>query len=144
MGLIRGIAVINDTTATIPDACIAAIDRFRIIAQRKKLILIAGGQDKKLIFLAMIRAIQQHVDILILLPGTATEKIITLLKKGRESARPTMIKEVTSMDNAVETAFEVAHSGDYIILSPGATSFGLFANEFDRGDAFVRAIARYR
>jgi len=28
------------------------------------------------------------------------------------------------------------------LLSPGAASFGLFVNEFDRGDAFARAVRK--
>ena len=29
---------------------------------------------------------------------------------------------------------------DIIVFSPGATSFGMFNNEFDRGDKYMKAV----
>jgi UDP-N-acetylmuramoylalanine--D-glutamate ligase len=40
------------------------------------------------------------------------------------------------MGKAVELASRNAEEGDTVLLSPGAASFGLFKNEFDRGDQF--------
>ena len=36
----------------------------------------------------------------------------------------------------------VAKRGDTILLSPGAASFGIFKNEFDRGDQFVKLVKK--
>lgn len=47
------------------------------------------------------------------------------------------------MKEAVRTAYNLAHESDYIVLSPGAASFGLFMNEFDRGDQFAAAVRAY-
>jgi UDP-N-acetylmuramoylalanine--D-glutamate ligase len=33
-----------------------------------------------------------------------------------------------------------AKRGDVVLLSPGAASFGLFANEFDRGNQFKHVV----
>lgn len=44
------------------------------------------------------------------------------------------------MPEAVKKAALLAKKGDFVILSPGAASFGLFANEFDRGEKFVKAV----
>ena len=35
-----------------------------------------------------------------------------------------------------------AERGDTVLLSPGCTSFGMFKNEFDRGDRFREAARR--
>ncbi|MDQ4099810.1 MAG: hypothetical protein M3121_04860, partial [Chloroflexota bacterium] len=45
------------------------------------------------------------------------------------------------MDIAVRTAVAAASAGDVVVLSPGCASFGLFRNEFDRGQQFRDAVA---
>ncbi len=45
------------------------------------------------------------------------------------------------MEKAVEIAKNSAASGDVVLLSPGAASFGLFTNEFDRGNKFKDAVS---
>ena len=37
----------------------------------------------------------------------------------------------------IEDAYKNASPGDMVILCPGATSFNMFANEFDRGRQYV-------
>lgn len=132
---LRGVTYINDTTATIPEASIAAILRFRQMAKKSLLILIAGGSDKRLVFTRMAETIAAHVDHCILLPGSATAQLLLKLHKKFFA-----IQNAASMDEAVRMAAAHSKKGDYIVLSPGAASFGLFANEFDRGDKFIAAV----
>jgi len=140
IGRIRGIQFINDTTATIPDAAIAALRRFRLKSGRgKRLILIAGGTDKKLEFPAFASAVTAMADGVVLLPGTATAQLKKLIPKNRMP-----IRAAPSMADAVKIAFAMARPGDTILLSPGAASFGLFVNEFDRGEQFVREVRKLR
>jgi UDP-N-acetylmuramoylalanine--D-glutamate ligase len=47
---------------------------------------------------------------------------------------------VDTMRKAVELASRSAEPGDVVLLSPGAASFGLFKNEFDRGEQFRKAV----
>ena len=140
IGLIRGIRFINDTTATIPDATIAALNRFYVRARRgARLILIAGGTDKNLRFSAMADAVKTMADAVFLLPGDATEHLKKSLGK---TAKP--IRDAESMRDTVRSAFMMARRGDTILLSPGAASFGLFANEFDRGEQFVKEVKKLK
>ena len=72
-----------------------------------------------------------------LLPGTASDMIKNeLLAIGSK----TKIIPANSMPDAVKKANSIAKRGDVVILSPGAASFNLFKNEFDRGDQFKVAV----
>ena len=47
---------------------------------------------------------------------------------------------VFSMEEAISEAQSASVEGDIVLLSPGATSFGIFKNEFDRGDQFNEVV----
>ncbi len=128
-----GVKYYNDTTATTPDATLAALQSFK----NKNIVLIAGGADKNLDFKDLAKVLQGLVKVLILLPGTATDKLRKDLADMGENIEPIVAK---SMKEAVLKARELSQSGDIILLSPGAASFGLFVNEFDRGEKFVKEV----
>lgn len=129
----KGVKYFNDTTATNPKAVIFAIETFRKRFPKSKIILIAGGKDKKLIYRSLARNIKHNVDYVVLLPGTGSNK----LKKDLSKFYP-----VKSMKQAVKKASYLAQKGDIVLLSPGAASFNLFENEFDRGNQFVKAVKK--
>ncbi len=125
----RGHQWINDTTATTPDGTLAALNVF------PSGVFIMGGTDKKLNYRKLTSYLQRQPVPLVLLPGTATEIMRRQLRRYRAP-----LFEVDSMTAAVRRAATLAQPGQTIILSPGAASFGLFRHEFDRGDAFRRAV----
>jgi len=129
LGLIKGRRCINDTAATSPEAVLAALETFK---NYSSLVLIAGGVDKKLDFKELAGAIPRRVSQLILFPGSASQKLKTELQKAQFS-RWLM---AGSMKEAVKLAFQSSQRGSLILLSPGAASFNLFKNEFDRGRQF--------
>ncbi len=131
---VNGVKYFNDTTATMPEASIAAIKTFKSKFPKSKLLLIAGGQDKNLDYKSMGRVIREKVGVLLLLPGTSSEKIKEELGQKRN------IINVSTMKQAVLEASKNAKEGDIVILSPGAASFNLFNNEFDRGRKFKEAV----
>ena len=133
---IKGVKYFNDTTATMPDAVIVAINAFSEKYLDSKLIFICGGQNKELDFTELAKKIKERIEYLILLPGTASEKIERDLLKYKYNK----IYKVSSMENAVLRAKEISRFGDIVVLSPGAASFNLFKNEFDRGNHFVKAV----
>ena len=125
----------NDTTATMPDAAIAGINSFS-----EPVILIAGGADKNLDFKEFAKCIGEKVKRVILLKGEATEKLKTELKNV--SVERIIDSEFSSMEKAVIRAKSISGPGDIVLLSPGAASFGLFLNEFDRGEKFREAVRK--
>ena len=108
----------NDTTATSPDAGMAALKAFD-----KKVILISGGNSKGLDMKGFSQAIARRVKLLILLPGNANKDLPAGL-------------EAEDMKDAVKKAWELSKKGDVILLSPGLTWLP-HMNEFMRGEQFV-------
>lgn len=105
-----------------------------LAAKKKPIILIAGGGDKELAFTEAALEVQARVKNIILFSGKATEKLKVLLPE----TFPLVM--ASNMQDAVHAAVSGAKSGDIILLSPGATSFGIFKNEYDRGDQFKKII----
>lgn len=136
---IGGVKFYNDTAATVPDAAICALNSFS-----EPIVLIAGGTDKKLDFAEFGKEIIKRVKNLILIKGTATEKLVAEIRKNSNEEKFQNAEIVDSMEKAVESARKLADSGDVILLSPGAASFGLFLNEFDRGDKFKETVKKLK
>lgn len=133
---LHGVKYYNDTAATTPESGISGINAFR-----EPIILICGGADKKLDVSKFGEEICRKAKGVIFLKGAATDKLIVSIKNNYPEK--TDFRVVESMAKAVELASQEAVSGDVVLLSPGASSFGLFKNEFDRGDKFnegVRAL----
>ncbi len=136
IGTVRGVRYYNDTTATTPDATIAALETLSKNHKNKKtkkhIVLIAGGSDKNLDYHLLMPWIKKTCKAVVLLPGTATKKI----KKSVVSCQLSVVAEAATMPSAVRKAASLATRGDIVLLSPAAASFGLFQHEFDRGDQF--------
>lgn len=128
-------AFVNDTAATTPEAVVAALHAF----QGRKVVLITGGTDKNLDYTALATELIEAPNLraVVLLAGSATEKLCSVLRNGR--AYPV----VRTMGEAVARAWDASQSGDVMLLSPGAASFELFRDEFDRGDQFREAVNHY-
>lgn len=135
----KGVKYYNDTAATIPDAAIQSLDCFN-----EPIVLIAGGSDKKLEFSSFGKEIAKKAKKVILLQGTATEKLLSEIKKTDNENNLGEILVADSMEKAVELASQISKEGDVVLLSPGAASFGLFLNEFDRGDKFREAVKKLK
>ena len=51
-----------------------------------------------------------------------------------------VVKSVTSIGEAVRTAFECAKKGDRVLFSPGFDAGGVEGSKIDRGERFVRVV----
>ena len=132
---IDGVDYINDTTATTPAATVAAMRAFG----DRNIVAIAGGSEKRVSLAPLADALASRAGRVILLDGAATPGLMKLLKNRGYSA---IDGPVESMEAAVQLASRTATPGSVVLLSPGCASFGMFRNEFQRGDAFRAAVAR--
>lgn len=129
----RGVKYFNDTAATNPTAASFTLKIFKKQYPQSRIILIAGGVDKKLSYKSLAEDIKENVCFLILLPGTGSDK----MKKGLKNFS---FCSAGSMREAVKRASKTAAKGDIVLLSPGGASFNLFKNEFDRGRQFIKEV----
>lgn len=127
----RGVRFYNDSAATLPDAVAVALESFS-----EPLHLIMGGTDKELDFTVLEHALRRAASIQ-LLEGSGTAKLLPLLNRwGYPYQGP-----FSSLRAALDAALLGAKNGAIILLSPGCASFGMFKNEFDRGDQFRKLVA---
>lgn len=125
----------DDTTSTSPDATIAALQALGSV-ERKNIVLIAGGADKNCDFSTLAISIVKYCRAVVLFAGTATPQLASAM--GTEGYGGT-VELANSMREAVTRAWKLSQMGDILLLSPGAASFGMFVNEFDRGAQFRAA-----
>ena len=92
---------------------------------------IIGGSDKS-VPLDAFAGIARSAASIHLLAGSATDRITELLDRlGLSYSGP-----YDSLRAALRGARRATRPGDVVLLSPGCASFGMFRNEFDRGDQF--------
>jgi UDP-N-acetylmuramoylalanine--D-glutamate ligase len=136
VGVVDGVTYINDTSATAPAAAIATIGV--LAARANRLHLIVGGADKQSNLTPLAAAIAASGATVSLLDGSATASLGALLNEyGVASQGP-----FGSMAGALAAARRDAVAGDIVALSPGCASFGIFRNEFDRGEQFRAEVRR--
>lgn len=135
--LLNGVKWYNDSIGSSPTRTIAGLVSFK-----NKVILIAGGYDKHLDYTDMGRYIVDHVKTLVLL-GQTKEKIKTatlqeIERRGGNIDLP--IIECTSLEEAVNKAYEVASEGDTVFFSPASASFDMFKNFEERGNKYKELV----
>jgi UDP-N-acetylmuramoylalanine--D-glutamate ligase len=143
-----GVTFVNDTTATTPDGTMAALSSFGFPKTKgfgdpkaNYVHLIFGGADKELEFDEVAKALAKRKDVAVyLLPGTAEKKITKAFKK----AGMKLFMNVKDMDDAFKNFKPFATKGDVVLLSPGCASFGLFKNEFHRGEEFKKLVKKWK
>ena len=103
-----------------------------------------GGFDKGLIMDDLIKVIKRHVKKLILIPGTGTSKLTYNPQPTTNNKQLMGYKYSTteSLKDAVVKAMKSAKKGDVVLFSPAFASFGMFKNEYDRGDQFNKIIKK--
>ena len=132
---INGVKYINDTTSTTPEAGIAGLRRFGQKSTKKRIILIAGGADKKLEYSDWAIQVKKYCKEVYLLTGGASDKMKKELKiiSNLSDKHNDLSVLVRNISNKVK-------KGDIVLFSPAATSFNLWNHEFERGDDFIKSV----
>lgn len=141
IAVINGVHYINDTTSTTPVAGKAALRAFA-----GPIVLVAGGNTKHLPLAGWPAAIVERCRDLVLLKGTGSDELLPALEaEASRQGRPSPLRGVfNDFPVAMKAAVVLAQPGDTLLFSPGFTSFGMFLNEFDRGDKFVEFVEKLK
>jgi len=118
----------NDSKATTPTSTVAGLNAFD-----RKVILLAGGYDKKVSFRPMAQAVIEKVKLLILTGPTAGAIEQAIVSHPRYDAAQMPILHAGDLPEAVALARDNAIPGDVVLLSPACASFDAYANFEARG-----------
>jgi UDP-N-acetylmuramoylalanine--D-glutamate ligase len=133
IGAKNGVRIYNDTTSTTPEAAIAGLRAINP-GKNRKVILICGGSDKGLDMSDFVNEAKIRAKKIIMLSGNGTDRIKNKFPKA---------SIYDSLNKAIGDALNSATNQDIILFSPAFASFGMFRNEYDRGDKFNEIAKKY-
>lgn len=134
-GEIDKVKYYNSSMDSSPTRTAAALSSFT-----QKVIVIAGGYDKKIPLESLGDLFAEKTKAVILM-GDTGPKIRQILAFR---AYPGKVATVFSMEEAVDTAKNLASPGDIVVLSPAAASFDMFKNFEERGERFAQCVGRLK
>lgn len=130
----RQVLFYNDSKATNTDAAISALRAFK----DKKVILIAGGYDKKTPLDDFVTAVHANAKSVVLL-GQARERFAQALEAGGYHA----VEFAEDFEGAVAKAYHLSH-GEPVLFSPACASFDMFKNFEERGRIFKDLVLKLK
>ncbi|MDR2621363.1 MAG: UDP-N-acetylmuramoyl-L-alanine--D-glutamate ligase [Dysgonamonadaceae bacterium] len=128
---VRGVEYINDSKATNVNSTWYALQ-----SMKTPVVLILGGTDKGNDYREIEALVKEKCRALIYL-GVDNSKLHQFFD---EKVKQT--DEAHSMEEAVSKAYNIAESGDTVLLSPCCASFDLFENYEDRGEQFKYCVRK--
>lgn len=129
LGEINDVKIYNDNNATTPQAVVMGLKAVGN-SDDKDVILIAGGANKGIDPQVLVDEIPKYCKKVVLLAGTGTDTIKDKIE----------CEVVESIADAVTSGLAVGQPGDILLFSPGFASFGMFKNEYERNDEFLRVV----
>lgn len=138
--LLDDVRFINDSTSTTPMAGQVALEAFA----DNPIVLVAGGNTKHLPLGDWPETLVKRCRDVVLLAGSGTDELLPVLAEEaeRQGVRNPVRGVFPNFKQAMDIAVALTRPGDVLLFSPGFTSFGMFLNEFHRGDQFVEYVRR--
>ncbi|MHC4445924.1 MAG: UDP-N-acetylmuramoyl-L-alanine--D-glutamate ligase [Planctomycetota bacterium] len=131
----EGVGYYNDSKSTTPESAIIALDAFDCPA-----IVLIGGRDKGMSFDELAERLAERAKAVICY-GETSDMLYDSVTKYTDSVRQNAIVEkYHDFEQAVTHAKALSEPGDVVILSPACTSYDMFSNYEQRGEAFRRMV----
>jgi UDP-N-acetylmuramoylalanine--D-glutamate ligase len=125
---LRGVSYYNDSKGTNVGAVLKALEGFA-----ETVVLVAGGKDKGVDFRPLREPLSRKARGAVLI-GQARGR----MKAELEGAAPIVLAD--SLEDAVRAASGMAKPGDVVVFSPACSSFDMFKNFEERGEAFRKSV----
>lgn len=126
---VGGVRFYDDSKGTNVGAAVTAL----LGLDEARAVLIAGGRDKGGTYAPLVSALQRKGRAAVLLGEAASA-----LAAAIGDAVP--IVRVASMRDAVRASARLAEPGDAVLLSPACSSYDMFRDYKQRGEAFVEEV----
>ncbi len=130
---VKNIEFYNDTMSTAPDATLVGITA---LSQSRNVILIFGGAEVDHEYRVLYAELPRYVHTVISIPGSGTIR----QRFSLQQIEGLTVLSKSSIEEAVQTAFEHAQKGDRVLFSPGFDAGGVDGAKIERGEKFVRAV----
>ncbi|HUG23861.1 UDP-N-acetylmuramoyl-L-alanine--D-glutamate ligase, partial [Piscinibacter sp.] len=131
---IDGVDAFDDSKGTNVGATVAALNGLGADKSPGKLVVILGGDGKGQDFAPLAEPVRQHVRAVATIGRDAGLIEDTLADAGVPMQRH------DTLEAATRWAFERAHAGDAVLLSPACASLDMFRNYGHRADVFVATV----
>lgn len=133
---LNGVRYYNDSIASSPTRTACGT----LSLYDDKILLICGGYDKNLDYTDLGNIICNKVKHLILLGATADKIEYAVVNSENFSSCGINIVRVSSMEEAVKKAYELAKDGDVVSMSPASASFDMYKDFEERGNHFKKLV----
>jgi UDP-N-acetylmuramoylalanine--D-glutamate ligase len=134
---VKGVRWINDSKATNVNSCWYALE-----SMTTPTVLILGGKDKGNDHSEIDELVKEKCHTLVFM-GLHNEKLrehFEPLSNSPHKGEGFQIIDTDNLHDAVMAAYNAAHEGDTVLLSPCCASFDLFKSYEDRGEQFMAAV----
>ena len=128
---VRGVRWINDSKATNVNSCWYALE-----SMKTPTVLILGGKDKGNDYSEIDDLVREKCHTLVFM-GLHNEKL-----REHFGGFGLQIIDTDNLHDAIQGAYNAAHEGDTVLLSPCCASFDLFKSYEDRGNQFMEAVRK--
>ena len=126
---VKGVRWINDSKATNVNSCWYALE-----SMTTPTVLILGGKDKGNDYSEIDELVKTKCHTLVFM-GLHNEKL-----REHFGGFGLNIIDTDNLHDAIQGAYQAAHEGDTVLLSPCCASFDLFKSYEDRGEQFMAAV----
>ena len=131
---INKIAFYDDSKGTNVGATYAALQGLVSPNSQRRIVLIAGGDGKGQDFNPLREIVKSNARAVVLIGRDAPQIESALHGSGVQ------VIQASSLESAVEQAYQVAIKGDAVLLSPACASFDMFRNYVHRAEVFVQSV----